>query len=289
MFFDDNHILSKYQYGFAKNKSTQHAIFDLSKYIYSNLNHKKIIGGVCLDVAKAFDCINHDILLYKMSKIGFSITTVSWFKSYLTRRQVVKYDNIVSDVTNVKTGIGQGTILGPLLFIFYINDLIAAINMLKVNMYADDCILHCSGNDWTRIHQRIQPELNILQEWFNLNRLKLNIKKCSTLLIATRSKLSNVDYTNKVTIDNIPLNFVDKYKYLGTTIDKEMTLSGLLSDIKKSVLNRLFTLRNIRRYITEKCAITIYKQTILPVFDYVNFMLVSCNKSDLHDLQMFQC
>ena len=283
-----HNVLTQYQYGFMKGKSTQNAIFDFTKYVYSNLNHKKLIGGVCLDVAKAFDCINHDILLHKMCKIGFSVPTRNLFRSYLTRSQVAKYNDVVSDVKHVKTGIGQGSILGPLIFIFYINDVISVIDSLKINMYADDCILYCSGNAWNRMTVKMQPELDRVQSWFEQNRLKLNISKSSTLLIGSRSKLSKVDYTNLLNINDHPLIFVDKYKYLGTILDKEMSLTCLVAPVKKSVLNKLFTLRKLRGYITEKCAIIIYKQTILPLFDYVNFMLVSCNKSDRHDLQVIQ-
>ena len=107
---------------------TSYAIFDFVKYVYSGLNRKKLISPVCLDVAKAFDCINHTILLHKMSKIGFNDNTIAWFKSYLDRTQVVKFDNIFSDKFNVKTSIGQGTILGPLLFIFYINDITSVLD-----------------------------------------------------------------------------------------------------------------------------------------------------------------
>ena len=278
----------QYQYGFRKGKSTHEAIFDFIKFVYSNLNHKKLIVTTCLDVAKAFDCINHDILLIKMKKIGFSDPTTTWFKSYLTRRQAVKYNNVLSGVKDVKTGIGQGTILGPLLFIFYINDLTSVLTNLKINMYADDCLLYCSGNDWHRMLLKTQPEIDAVQVWFTANSLKLNTKKSSLLLIGPRSKLKNVDDQDKILIYGVSLKLVDSYKYLGITIDKEMSLTSLLADIKKSVLSKLFILRKLRCYITEKCAISIYKQTILPVFDYVGFMLVACNKSDRHDLQVIQ-
>ena len=200
----------------------------------------------------------------------------------------MKYNNTLSTVKNVRTGIGQGTILGPILFIFYINDLTTVLHDVKINMYADDCILYCSGNDWDRMHLRIQPEVDAVHEWFSMNRLKLNIKKSSSLIIGLRSKLSKIDLQKRICIDGVPLKFVDSYRYLGTIIDREMSLTSLLSNIKKSVLSKLFTLRKLRRYITEKCAIAIYKQTILPVFDYVGFMLISCNQSDRHDLQVIQ-
>ena len=157
-YFDENEILSPYQYGFRPHRSTHESDFDLTKFIYTGLNNKKIISAVCLDVCKAFDCINHDILLAKMRKIGFNDVTLSWFKSYLSRTQVVKFNDILSNVSNVRTGIGQGTILGPLIFIFYINDITQSIENLKINMYADDCILFNSENNWNRMFECIQTD-----------------------------------------------------------------------------------------------------------------------------------
>ena len=105
----------------------------------------------------AFGSLNHDILLYKLSKIGFNQNSIAWFKSYLSRTQVVKCDNNISSELPIVTSIGQGTILGPLIFIFHINDIVRAINSLKINMYADDCILFTSGNDWNKMMHKIQP------------------------------------------------------------------------------------------------------------------------------------
>ena len=273
-------ILTQYQYGYRPGKSTQIATFDLLKYIYSGLNHKKVIGSVCLDVAKAFDCINHYILLYKFRKIGFSENSIGWFKSYLTRTQVVKFDNDLSSSKPVITGIGQGTILGPLLFIFYINDIISVVHDLKINMYADDCMLYTSGNDWNRMKLKIQPELCNVQQWCTRNRLKLNVSKSKVLLISSRQKLLNIDCTQCLLLGDDPIAYCNKYKYLGITLDSEMTLTNLLSDTKRIASNRLFNLRKLRRYITEKAAISIYKSTILPVFDYPGYVIISCNKSD---------
>ena len=234
----------------------------------------------------AFDCLNHDILLEKKSKIGFNDHTCSWFRSYLSRTQVVKFENVNSMSLNVKTGIGQGTILGPLLFIFYINDMITVLNTLKVNMYADDCILYTSGNDWNRMRLRIQPELDNIYAWCTSNRLCLNIDKSKILVVGSRNKLSKVDYDNPVSLGNSSLNFTSKYKYLGVALNNEMTLTSFLANIKRIVLQKLFSLRKLRYYITEKCALAIYKQTILPMFEYSVFLLISCTKSERHDLQV---
>ena len=150
----------------------------------------------------------------KIGKIGTDPSSIEWFKSYLTRTQVVKFDNTISQSLSVKTGIGQGTILGPLLFMFYINDITATLNHLKLNMYADDCILYSSGNEWGRMKEIIQPELDDVTVWCEHKRLKLNVNKSDLLIIGYRSKLGKIDHNNSVKISGVPLKNVDKYKYL---------------------------------------------------------------------------
>ena len=226
--------------------------------------------------------------MYKLAQIGFNRHTIDWFKSYLTRTLVVKFGSTTSQEASVITGIGQGTILGPLLFIFYINDITSVIEDLKLNMYADDCVLYASGNDWNRMILKIQPEVDDIYSWCLANQLKLNVSKSKVLLLSSRHKLNQIDYTKEIILGNQSLGFTDKYKYLGVTLDSEMNLTSLLSDVKKSVSHRLFNFRKLRYYITEKSALAIYKQTILPVFDYAGFLIIACNKSDRHDLQIIQ-
>ena len=287
-YFMENDILSHFQYGFCRGKSTQQSVFDFVKYVYSSLNNKKLFTAICLDVCKAFDCINHDILLLKLSKIGFSENTITWFKSYLNRTQVVTFKNCSSDELKIKTGIGQGTILGPLIFIFYINDIVQTKGNLRINMYADDCLLFKTGNNWNIMKEHVQSDLNNVQSWCVRNRLKLNVAKSKTLLIGSDNKLKTVDINAYLNLDGTPLNFVDKYKYLGITLDKHMTLTALLSTVKKNVSSHLFKLRKLRSFISTKCAILIYKQTIMPLLDYPGFLLNSCNISDRKDLQVLQ-
>ena len=134
-YFDDNEILTSYQYGFQPHQSTQEAVFDLTKFIYTGLNNKKLIAAVCLDVCKAFDCINHELLICKMRKIGFNENILLWFKSYLTRTQTVNFKDLYSD-----------TLLG-------------SIGNLKLNMYADDCVLFTTGKNWDRMITKVQFDL----------------------------------------------------------------------------------------------------------------------------------
>ena len=287
-YFDDNQILSNYQYGFRPRRLTQQSIFDLLKFVYSSLNNKKLFAAICLNVCKAFDCINHDVLLFKLAKIGFSYTSLAWFKSYLNRTQTVRFNDTISKPLSCITGIGQGTILGPLIFIFYINDVVQAKGNLMLNMYADDCILFKSGNNWNLMCDSIQLDLDNINSWCVRNRLKLSESKSELLHIGSIQKLGLVDRNRNINLGNVPLQFVDRYKYLGIILDKHMDLTSYLSVVKKNVSNHLLKLRKIRKYVPQDCAVRIYKQTILPILDYGGSILNSCNQSDRSDLQIMQ-
>ena len=111
-------IISEYQFGFLPGQSTQLAVFELLKQIFSGMNNEKVFGSICLDVPKAFDCIDHVRLYNKLISCGVSNLVLRWFKSYFSRTQEVKVGNTISQSKAIQTGIGQGTILGPLIFIF---------------------------------------------------------------------------------------------------------------------------------------------------------------------------
>ena len=186
----NSRIISDYQFGFLPGRSTQLAVFELTKQIFvltkqifSAMNNKNIFGSICLDISKAFYCIDHSRLFNKMASCGISENVLSWFRSYFKRTQVVKVGNCISEYKPTTTGIGQSTILGPLIFVFYINDVIRNINELRVNMYADDCLIYTIGNNWDRMVPKIQQGLDCFQDWCLNNCLKLNVSKSKSLVI----------------------------------------------------------------------------------------------------------
>ena len=206
----------------------------------------------------------------------------------MERSQCLLFDNVISTENKNKTGIGQGTILGPILFILYINDIVNHIGGVNINMYADDCILYCTGNSWERVHFTLQQSLLNITNWFKFNALKLNVKKSKCLIIASKAKLRVVDRSLTLKVEGQVLEFVDSYNYLGFLLDSEMTLKPLLSHIKKITTAKIKILHKIRRYIDSSSALAIYKQMILPLFDYSGFLLLACLKTDREDLQIIQ-
>ena len=155
-------------------------------------------------------------------------------------------------------------------------------------MYADDCLIYCTGNNWNLMRPKIENGLMEFQNWCLNNRLKLNISKSKSLLIGSYHRLTAIDYTTKFTMNGLELDYTDTYNYLGIHIDKNMTLTPLLSKLKTRVINKIYSLVKIRNMINTHCAVSIYKQTILPILDYAGFLLVSCNISDRSDLQKLQ-
>ena len=142
----DNSLLSKHQFGFLPGKSTHEAIFKVVHNVYSGINNKKLTGALLLDIAKAFNCIDHQILFAKMYSAGFDMTVIQWFRSYLVRTQQTIIQNRLSDVIPVSKGIAQGTVLGPIVFIFNFNDIVKSTKYVKMSLFADDCIMYCL--DW---------------------------------------------------------------------------------------------------------------------------------------------
>ena len=287
-YFLDNNILTKYQFGFLPKRSTHEAIFNTVRHIYSAINQNKIMGMLFLDIAKAFNCIDHDRLYSKLADIGMSNRVVQWFRSYLSRSQVIKYGENISNKLELPTGIAQGTVLGPLVFIFYINDCIKILRNVHITMFADDCVLYYTGNNWNNVHERMQDDLNRFVAWCTANRFSLNAKKTQAMIVGNRNRLSKLGNVDPFKVFGNEVKYVKQYNYLGVILDSEMSLLPLCKNVEKRVIDKVYMLRKIRKYLTYHAALQIYKQLILPIFDYAGFLLVSCTKEKKHDLQVIQ-
>ena len=288
MYFEENKILSDVQYGFLPGKSTHEAVFNTVRHIYSTLNQNKLMAIIFLDVAKAFNCINHNILYIKLRSVGMSERILTWFNSYLTRSQVVKYGVTVSSNLSVTSGIAQGTVLGPLLFKFYINDCVKVLKTVKISMFADDCMLYYTGNNWENVYKTVQADLNRFVDWTVDNMLRLNSGKTQAMIVGNHTKISKIKGLKPFVILQKDIKYVKRYNYLGIILDPEMTLVPLCKNIEKRVVDKIFMLRKLGRYLTFKASIQIYKQVILPILDYAGFLLIACNKNKKGDLQIIQ-
>ena len=279
---DDN------QYGFVPNRSTQLAVMETVCDIYRAMNSNLITGVLFLDVRKAFDSLNHKILINKLQNLGLETKIINWFDSYLDRNQILRYKGVSSHELNVISGIPQGSILGPTLFIFYINDIFAEITGVKIKMFADDCVLYKSGPRWNDIRAPLQQMLDKYITWGENHSLMLNADKTKCMIVANKGKLKTTPDPAPFNAGNRQIMFVKRFSYLGIILDDELLLEPLYKNICRQVEQKLFMLRKIRRNITTYAAISLYKQIILPLFDYSGFMLLSCNLGQKNELQRIQ-
>ena len=192
MYIYANGLISENQHGFVPKRSTHEAVFKVVRNIYSAINNNKYMGILFLDIAKAFDCVNHEIFDIILYNNGFSERVRQWFASYNNRYQRVKVNNVFSDVTHVNHGAAQGTVLGPTIFILYFNAIAQQIINCKVSMFADDCIIFQSGNTWEIVRAKLQSDLNNIVKWTGENFLTLNKSKTQAMIIGTSTKLKRL-------------------------------------------------------------------------------------------------
>ena len=179
-YFDNNNILSEEQYGFRTKHSTELAAVKLVDYIKNEIDAKYTSVNIYIDLSKAFDTLNFDILLHKLHYYGVTGVSFELIRSYLTnRKQYVKFKTLESDYMDVKSGVTQGSILGRLLFSIYINDIVTVSKNFKFLMYADDTTIYFNLEDFSGINveENVSNELNKVNSWLSLNKLSLNTDK----------------------------------------------------------------------------------------------------------------
>jgi len=182
-YLEINNILSDSQYGFREKHSTEHAILDIINRIQSNMNKKLYTCGVFIDLSKAFDTVDHEILLWKLDQYGIRGIVNSWFSSYLKGRfQTTEIENIVSDRQEMLCGVPQGSVLGPLLFLIYVNDICNSSKILNFFLFADDTNLLYSDRNLMRLESILNDELDNVSDWLIANKLTLNLKKSNFVI-----------------------------------------------------------------------------------------------------------
>ena len=289
----DNNILSNCQSGFRPKFSTQTALLNVTENWLSAIDNGDLVGVVMIDLKKAFDTVDHAILIQKLKMYGFDDMTVKWFENYLCsqRQQFTCINGIASSVRNVTCGVPQGSLLGPLLFLLYTNDLPDKVRYCKLSLYADDTCLYFSNKDPNIIYDKINYDLKVISSWLNANKLVINAKKCETMIIGTNQRLkkwNSVIDDHHVYIDNTPIVKVKACKYLGIFIDENLSWNRQTEYLKSKVVKNLYLLKRIRPFITEQTASLFYKSVIQAHFDYCSVVWGNTNKTNLDKLQILQ-
>ena len=214
----EHNILYQNLFGFRKNNSTVYALAQITEMIKVSIDNRKFGCGIFVDLRKAFDTVNHEILLIKLEHYGIRDPMLKWFQSYLFDcKQFVTFNDVSSELLVNSGGVPQGSVLGPLLFLLYINDLPNISKILNFYLFADDTNIYYESNSLNELEKTVNKELSKLYLWLNVNRLSLNIDKTNFIIFHPFNKPSKKQVTIK--INKKALNEKECIKYLGVIID----------------------------------------------------------------------
>ena len=283
-YFDENNLISEEQYGFQSDKSTMQAVMKLTKYLFEQRDKGDILGCVFIDFSKAFNMVSHEILIQKLKAGGLKDKALGWITSYLnSRKQCTRANNIFSSVRPVQNGVPQGSSLGPLLFIYYINDLIELTTRDSMILFADDVVIYDGKQNLKDLEISLQGYLDSVVEWCSNNRMKMNVTKTKMMII-------NAEPNDVITLRTPGgcLGTTKSYKYLGVWIDSSLSMTKHLNNGYKMAYQKVFKLKKLRKQMSAATAMLVYKQTILPYFEYCDFLIDSCCKKELDKMEKLQ-
>ena len=286
-YLDSNNILCRNQYGFRRNHSTYMALIDMYDQISASADKNEFSIGVFIDLSKAFDTLDHTILLRKLEYYGIRGIAFEWFKSYLSnRKQCVILDGVKSSLKPVTHGVPQGSILGPLLFILYVNDIVNCSDYLIFILFADDTNLFYSCKDLLQLLEITNRELAKLVEWFRANKLSLNVKKTNYILFGNK-RLPAIGSIN-VSIDGNVLQRVASTKFLGVFIDEKLSWKTHIDQIAVKIAKGLGAMGRVRNIVPNSVLLTLYQTMIYPYLTYCNLVWGSARATSLHKLVCLQ-
>ena len=267
-----NH-LSNYLCGFRKGYNTQHCLIIMIEKWRKALDERNIAGALLTDLSKAFDCLNHELLIAKLEAYGFDHSSLAYIYSYLSnRKQRTKVNNSFSKWANIKSGIPQGSIIGPLLFNIYINDIFFIIKETNLANYADDNTPYSIESNIVNILNSLTNNTSLLIKWFDDNYFKLNANKCKLII-------TNHDDDLSVNIDGLTICSSKSVNLLGVCIDNNLDFSEHVNNICKKVSKKLHALYRVSHYMNKNKLRLVMKAFIESQFGYCPLVWMFHNRT----------
>ena len=277
-FLKDNKVFCNFQFGFREKHSTSHAILTLINTITSAIDKSLHTIGIFLDFSKAFDTIDHTILLHKLSHYGIRGKALEWFRNYLSNRnQYVSLNGHNSPIMPINCGVPQGSLLGPLLFIIYINDFHKSSSILSFILFADDSNLFYSHRDPATLLSTINSELNRVTDWIKANKLSLNLKKTYYMLFSN----TLTTLPANILFDKVPIEKVKNTKFLGIIIDDKLSWKSHTDNLSKLISRNIGVLNKLKYMFPSSVLLSLYFTLCFP---YLNYGILAWGNSTCQQL-----
>ena len=263
-------LLSDGQFGFRKFHSTATALLDCTSDWYMNLGRKMFNLVVQIDLKKAFDAFDHQILLRKLEIYSIKHQALALLESYLSyRNQKCQINGYLSSKKMIKCGIPQGSILGPLFFLLYINDLPQCLSKTKPRLFTDDTNLTASRDSIPYLENAVNSDLENLRKWLIAYRLTLNVAKTEFMLIGTKQMIKSISNLQlNVVIESNPVKQVTECKTLGVTVDQHLSRKSNTESICKKITSGISALRRLKEFVNRQTLVSVYNAIVRPYFDY---------------------
>ena len=284
-FLDQNNILSKLQFGFRPTFSTQLACSYLSSKISDLFNNNLLVLAIFLDLTKAFDTLDHDILLSKLSNYGFRGVVNDWFRSYLCdRQQKVRINDKYSNFKPISYGIPQGSTLGPLLFLIYINDIFQGLRYETI-LYADDATILIHSKSLSNLFSAANDSLNEVHNNLLINKLTLNVSKTKFMVLTPQPHrlVRNPYYV--ISVNNVPISEVNSFRFLGTIFSNNFNWKSHIESIRSKLRTCLGIIYKARDHLNKNCLMSIFHSLASTHLNYCITTWCNTNSSKIPQLQ----
>ena len=282
-FLDSNETLFESQYGFRPGMSCEHALLNAQNKILQSINNKKIALLLLLDYSKAFDVIEHPIMMKKLEHYGITGVALKWFESYLSgRKQFVTIEGTDSRPIPIQYGVPQGSILGPLLFIIYINDLPNISKLAEFILYADDANIIITGTSIEEIQSKLDNLTSLLIKWVDSNGLALNLKKTHYMIFSNQRSAAMSDL--KVQIAGVTIDRVTEARFLGVIIDEKLSWKKHIQAVKVKMNRYLGIMHKIKRFLPITARLQIYQSFVQSHINFCSLVWGFTSKSHIDSL-----